>query len=382
MNPLFFYTPANIINNSFFTYIMVLFAFFGEPELSAEIAVFISIIFLFTQLFSANMRNIIFTENNRDLLQKVKIFRIIFFLPIFIISNLIFILISNNYNHLIICLSILILLSWINEMNILDQELNKKIKKTIYYLSINIFLLILVTIFVITGNNEKIISLFYFQILFCIGIFFKIKDYKISNIKLFINSENIKKIQSYNFAFFSSFSMIVANFLSRVIIFGNIEKSLAGIIFAAFSIGSFPGTIFNNTFGPTLVKNKFKLNKFFILLLAFIFLILLFLILYLFYRFDDFTHELYILIFTSLISLVGSFSMVYSLYLRQSILNISTGYHDKVFKYDIILNILLVFLTIIICIINSNIFYFLFFFIFSLISLIVYKYMNKKISNG
>ena len=51
MNKIFFYTPANILNNSFYTLIMVAFAFFGEAKISAEIALFISIIFYSPKFF-------------------------------------------------------------------------------------------------------------------------------------------------------------------------------------------------------------------------------------------------------------------------------------------------------------------------------------------
>ena len=88
-----------------------------------------------------------------------------------------------------------------------------------------------------------------------------------------------------------------------------------------------------------------------------------------------------VLIFTTLISLIGSYLMVYSLYTRQSILNKNVIFHNLVFKYDIFLNFLLILLTFFICLVDINFIYFLFFFIFSMISLIVYKTMKFNIQN-
>ena len=34
------------------------------------------------------------------------------------------------------------------------------------------------------------------------------------------------------------------------------NKSIAGIFFACFSIGSFPGTLFNSVIGPAYIKKK------------------------------------------------------------------------------------------------------------------------------
>ena len=53
--------------------------------------------------------------------------------------------------------------------------------------------------------------------------------------------------------------MVFINFLSRIIILEFLSKDLSGILFACVSLGSIPGSIFNNSFGPYLVKIKLKL---------------------------------------------------------------------------------------------------------------------------
>ena len=68
----FYYTFGNIYNNSFYTFLMILFAFLGQAEKSANIALAISITILFTQIFSGNMRNIIIASHDLFLLNKVR----------------------------------------------------------------------------------------------------------------------------------------------------------------------------------------------------------------------------------------------------------------------------------------------------------------------
>ena len=55
--------------------------------------------------------------------------------------------------------------------------------------------------------------------------------------------------------------MISSSFLWRLFIFNYFSKSISGLIFAAFSIGSFPGTLFNSIIGPIVVRDKIKLPE-------------------------------------------------------------------------------------------------------------------------
>ena len=41
----------------------------------------------------------------------------------------------------------------------------------------------------------------------------------------------------------------------------NFDKALAGIFFACFSIGSFPGTLFNSVIGPAFIKQKISISR-------------------------------------------------------------------------------------------------------------------------
>ena len=93
-----------------------------------------------------------------------------------------------------------------------------------------------------------------------------------------IQKKNYKEIFDLNIksiAFLSSFSIIISSFAWRIIIYYIFDKSLAGIFFACFSIGSFPGTLFNSVIGPAFIKQNIILSKKFKNFSFLIFLIIL-----------------------------------------------------------------------------------------------------------
>ena len=123
------YTFSNIFNNSFYTFLLVIFAFAGYLEKSANIAIAISITILLTQIFSGNMRNIIIASYDLELLKKGKQLRIVLSILIIFLSSL-FLISSNKF--LSYSLIILIVIGWINEINILDEELKDKKEKLFF----------------------------------------------------------------------------------------------------------------------------------------------------------------------------------------------------------------------------------------------------------
>ena len=86
-----------------------------------------------------------------------------------------------------------------------------------------------------------------------------------------------------------------------------------------------------------------------------------------------------ILYFTSLISLLASFFMVYSLYIRQEALQIFFQNQNYIFSFDILLNLFLILLTILIVYINKSGLYYFLLLIFSIISMTIYKIMILKL---
>jgi hypothetical protein len=86
----------------------------------------------------------------------------------------------------------------------------------------------------------------------------------------------IKKINLYNFSFLlikknifdydylpllSSFSLVFSGLFWRFSIYYLFEKSLAGLLFAGFTLGSFSGTLFNLILGPAYLNANIKLSK-------------------------------------------------------------------------------------------------------------------------
>ena len=112
------------------------------------------------------MRNIIIASNNFNLLNKVKQFRIFLSIVVFFISCLLFFIITNEINFFIFSLIMLIIVGWINELNLLEQELSNKNKKILLYLVFNFLLSILIIFILIIGNPKSIFIPIIFQFIF------------------------------------------------------------------------------------------------------------------------------------------------------------------------------------------------------------------------
>jgi hypothetical protein len=140
--------------------------------------------------------------------------------------------------------------------------------------------------------------------------------------------------------FLSGFFLNFANFIWKIGIVYIVGKSYASIFFAIFSLGSFPATIFNSSFGPSMVKKRISnlyLVTFYLIYVFFLFLFLFFLL----NNFGNFLLEFifeksflaYIFIFT----LLGSFIMLYSMSNRQLIIDKYPHFKNIIFKKDILL---------------------------------------------
>ena len=115
-------------------------------------------------------------------------------------------------------------------------------------------------------------------------------------------------------AFASSLSIISSSFIWRLLIFTLFEKNIAGIFYACFSIGSFPGTFFNSVIGPTYVKQKLIFNNSFKIFSKILLIILVAVFIATSYKIYN-LHVINSFLFTSVdfmifvttISLIGSF---------------------------------------------------------------------------
>ena len=236
-------------------------------------------------------------------------------------------------------ISIYILCQWVNEMKLVQWEINKKYIFINLYLFINI-IVVLGIILTLILNAINLLSLILLALTSYIFLFF-LSDFNFKEFKATISNFNKIILENLStIAFASSFSIIISSFLWRLMIFFIFDKSVAGIFFACFSVGSFPGTLINSIIGPTFVKYKIKIPRLFKIILFLIFIGLITNLVYLAFFINqspitEFTQKEF-LIFTITISLIGSFFMSYSMYLRHKIIQTDIALRYNLFKTDII----------------------------------------------
>jgi len=164
-------------------------------------------------------------------------------------------------------------------------------------------------------------------------------------------------------------------------IYFTFDKSIAGVFFACFSIGSFPGTIFNSVIGPAFIKQKIRLsNNLKILIYIFFVLIVTWFISNYFSIFNGETINylsLEFIFFTVSISLIGSFFMCYAMYLRHKKIQSSSRLRSGLFQTDILYGTSITFLIPVLYYLGNIIGVSLAFFVASLIALTVYSYNDK-----
>tara|TARA_B110000027_G_C16057393_1_gene272817 strand:- start:435 stop:1130 length:696 start_codon:yes stop_codon:yes gene_type:complete len=163
-----------------------------------------------------------------------------------------------------------------------------------------------------------------------------------------IDFAKIIKLNIQTIAFLSSFSIIISSFAWRIMIYYIFDKSLAGIFFACFSIGSFPGTLFNSVIGPAFIKQKISISNNFKKMSYILFTIIFsafILSTYLIIKVTnlDFLGTQFIM-FTASVSLMGSYFMSYAMYLRHKKIQASLEERIYLFKRDILYGISITFL--------------------------------------
>ena len=366
---------TNIFNFSGITLIIIFSAFLGYERLAAELGIIIGCSVFFTQVFSSNSRNLLIIKFTKINYKKRILIRIVFSLLILVFINIFNFLYFGNLSFISATISIIIVLQWINEIYLLSLWQYKNIKKIKIYLSICLIYYSSIFVNFIFGsvNNFKICNILFILInlSFLSHIFFEIKDSNFKKIKKIVINIFLKDLN--NSSFYSSSSMVFSNFISRIIIFETIPIKLSGILFACFSLGSIPGSIFNNTFGPYFVKNKINLFSFkiFILFLSILFgsLFLLFnknQIIFFFPYLISFTLE------SLFLSLIGSLFMISGLYYRQLLLFKSIFYIKRIFNLDI-LNSAVYIIIVSFVALNAELIYFPYIFlIFSIYNFIIF----------
>ena len=282
----FLITSAYMFNLMFSSFIVVLLVLFGHYSMAAELGLIVSFWVTTTQIFSSNMRSIIISEQRKDYASITMMYRLFFSIGLILISYF-FIknFISFQYNEIIILFSFLILVQWINDMNLVTSEVKNKLFIFKFFMLINIILTILSFIFLLNSNFQN----FHYLLIVYMGIILiTLYPYYLNLLKL-VTKVNLKKIYELNIktvAFLSSFALVFSSLAWRIMIYNIFDKSIAGIFFACFSIGSFPGTLFNSVIGPAFVKQNIKMGSTLKIILSFLFMVILFI------SFNSFLHRL------------------------------------------------------------------------------------------
>jgi len=365
------YQSLTIANFFFNIYILFVLSFFGNTELTADCFILISIITLLTHGFSFNSRNILIANKKIVFFNRILKFRITVGILSFIATLLI---IKNffNENNFFIYVSIVLItiFAWIIEIILAKKEIEKKFD--IFYF-FTLFLFILLTPFIIkfTLNN-----LIYFIIIYCLTCYLAFFNYFRINFKEIkkIFLDNLKKFKlGLSSSFFKYFSNIVWRY-STVLLIGD-QKS--GILFLGFSFGSFMGTLFDVSYGASLVNKikKININKFILYIILYI--LFLTIIIYAFKNFSNLSdYDKFFFEKVAKISILGGLLMLFTLAIRQSLFKIKK-FHSKCYKIDLLGYIFIMILVPIIYVINAN--YLIFAFLISSVFTFVIYVASYKI---
>ena len=370
-------SSAYTFNLMFGSLLIVSLVILGYYSIAGELGLVISFWITITQIFSSNMRSIVVSEQKTNYATHSLIYRFFFS----ICSLVIFYFVSKEFltfenQNLIFLSSVLIMSQWINEMKLVQFEVNKTYKKFNIFLYINMFTIFCTAIILIIN---KLILLEYLLGVYSLAIIaYLFKDilfYFFRDIKTTLKT--IIKINIQTIAFASSFSIIISSFAWRIMIYYIFDKSLAGIFFACFSIGSFPGTLFNSVIGPAFIKQKIEIPNIIKKLSAVLFVFLLLAISASVYKLILQENINYIGIefvsFTIAISLIGSYFMSFAMYLRHKKIQTSEIERMYIFKRDIFYGLSITFLIPILYFLGGTVAVSFSFFLASIMAMISYS---------
>ena len=325
---------AGIFSGILVPFLILLSVLFNQIPFATEIGIIPGLVLLITQLFSGNSRSLLIYNDKKNFLNEVINLRINVSFIILILSIVTLKLLYNTANFKIFfLLNLIVCLAWINEIFISSHEKNQ----SIIFIKFFNFFYILFYILIIFSFLSKNFNLFY--ILFSFGIFqilfflyhFNLKKQFVLNFK-----KNLHNYSNKILPMVSNFSNILSIIIWRFSLLFLMGKSVAGIYFAAFSIASFPGTLFNSVIAQTVITNKSLKNiyeKFNTPLSLIILFLIIATIAIVNQYFNQFTNLNFINIV--LISLVGTLIMLKALYIRHQKLSLSFILQKKVFYADI-----------------------------------------------
>ena len=341
-------------NFMFFSGLIIIMTAFGHASLAAEIALVYSIVSIFNQIFSYNVKNIILIDHNKEFAFKVLKFRIILGILILLLFFLILNYFQLNFysNKIIISIVIIIMQQTIIEIILFLSELKKNFKIFNYYNSFYILNGFFIFINLLFLNNSYLQEIFYFIIIInFIFLFFFIDVKEILENKIFNFFNSDLKL----FELSSSVTIILSIFFWRVFIYINYEKEISGILFSSFALGSFSGTLFSNIIGPSIIKKKKEINLFskiyFIIIVFFSVSLLFFLYKNIFFK--NLSYSNYFFFESALYSILGSAIMLFAIKYRLYFFEYRK-YRKYIYKLDIFIGLITSFVPFILSIFDKN----------------------------
>lgn len=326
-----FYNFVTIFNFFCTTYILLILSFAGYVSLAGEGFIVLSIIQLLTFGFSSNLRNMYATNKNIISFEKIISFRLLTGTVSFILScTLIFYFVGAVNIDFHITLALLIVLSWIFEIILVKNELEKKINK--FFLYNSICLAIIIPIIIILTYIDILIIIILFYSLLNILTF---REYLFQPFDLIINSFqiNIKKLK---LGISSTFLKYIANLIFRYSAFFLIGSYKAGLLFVAFSMGSLLGTLFDVSYGAFFSKSSNKNKNFFFYYFIFGYVLISILSFYIFNLYSKISiNDLFFLKSAFIPSIIGGIIMVHALMIRQKLFE-KKHFQQTCFKADIV----------------------------------------------
>jgi hypothetical protein len=299
-------TILNFFSN---IYIIFLLFIFGYLEIVSEGFVVLSLISIFTQGFSANIRNIYLGSSDVLNLKKIILFRIYIGAIgclITVLSSYIFI--GKSYILFHFSLIFLTVINWILELAISRYE---KIKKINIYYIVNCSFFLFFSLSLIFLRNILFLSIF----LFCYSLLNILIFRKVFR-NIFNQNLSFKKL-SINLGIFSTLLKTVANFSWRYFVIFFFGTAEASILFIGFTLGSFFGSVFDISYGALFIK-KFNNKKLLINIFFIIYILLVSFFIYLLKAFSNFDNEQFnILLTTTIFSIFGGFLIIPALSRRQ-----------------------------------------------------------------
>lgn len=332
------------LNFLFSPILLLILVLSNNLDLASYFGLTSAFIIFITQSLSANKRQIIILSNDFFTLKKTFIERIIISIIILLICSLYFFIFDFNNNSLILFIFCsFICIFWIQEILLTELEQKKNRKIILYELILYSFFYLSVLYYFFLGDKKFIFLIILYIFILIFSLIFIRKLFLFQKI---LKLNLIKKNFFLDIIYFSSFSLILCNFLWRLMIFYFCGDLKAGMIYAAFSLGSFPSTLFVNIFGTNLVKAKNNKNKILSFFSLYVFFVIIILYLINFNLLQDYFQFHSFFLIALKYSIFGSIFMLCGQYLRKIIImkNIKTQ-NKRVFTHDIIYSVLLFFVV-------------------------------------